>query len=194
MDVVIQDNFNGARLAARWLISQGHHIIGWLGPCRVVPHFSERFAGAWAGLRDSGLGFNPAHVIEVPSQNSVTEAVEGMQAVLKKPGRPTAFLCMWQKMTLAAAKAVREAGLTFGKDIELTGWGTELDYRQRIAPEFLGGETPACVLWDPDEMAALSLDRLEQRILNPGLPTCRTDVKVRIEKPRPASMVLQGVS
>ena len=192
VDVVIQDNFNGARQAAAWLAARGHRRIGWLGPCRGLPHYRERFSGAQAGLRDAGLAFAAEHIAELPQHDAMPEAAAALGRLLRAPDRPTALLCMWQPMTLAAARALREAGLTPGKDVELVAWGSERDYRQMIVPEFLGGDAPACMVWRPEEMAELALARLEQRVRNPATPACRTDLKVRLVEPRRAEDVLKN--
>ena len=192
VDVVMQDNFNGARLAAGWLVGRGHRRIAWLGPTGGLPHYRERFSGAQAALTEAGQAFVPESLTALAQHDAVVPAEEFVVRQLQSRNRPTAFVCMWQVLALAAARAIRRAGLTVGRDVELAAWGTELDYRQMLAPEFLGGDVPATAVWRTEEMADLAIARLEQRVRNPSTSACRTDVKVRLLEPRPAEAVLKA--
>jgi LacI family transcriptional regulator len=191
-DVVMQDNFNGARLAAGYLVARGHKRIAWIGPTRGLPHYRERFAGAQAALAEAGLDFVPESLTALSQHDAIGPAEAFIARLLQSPDRPTALVCMWQVLALAAVRVMRRAGLTPGKDVELAAWGTERDYRQMLAPEFLGGDVPATAVWRPEEMAELALARLELRTQHPAAPPCRTDVKVRLLEPRRAEDVLKN--
>jgi hypothetical protein len=75
--------------------------------------------------------------------------------------------------------------------VELAAWATEREYRESLAPEFLGGDVPATAVWRPEEMAGLALERIETRAARPGAPAARTDVRVRLVEPQPAEAVLR---
>ncbi len=191
IDVVIQDNFNGARCATEYLLKKGHERIGWVGPVRGLAHYRERFAGARAALNDAGRDFVPELVGEAPDNVAQDDAFELVSEMLRGRGRPAALVCMWQDMALGALRALREAGLKPGKDVELVAWATEREYREVLAPEFLGGEVPAAVVWRPEEMAELALTRLEFRARHPGAPAARIDVRVELVEPQSAESVLK---
>ena len=192
VDVVIQDNFNGARLAAEHLVSCGHKRIAWLGPTHGLPHYRERFAGARSALHTAGLDFMPACLPGLANHDAVDVAEKFVGRLLQSDDRPTAIVCMWQVLALAAVRAIRRAGLVVGKDIELAAWGTERDYRQLFAPEFLGGNVPATVVWRPAELAHLAIERLEARAAHPEAPAARMDIKLRLIKPASAEQVLRN--
>jgi DNA-binding LacI/PurR family transcriptional regulator len=191
LDIVIQDNFNGARQAAALLAGRGHRRIGWIGPARGTAHSRERFAGARAGLGDAGLDFHGPLLADLP-QDSAEQAASLVSRALAQPDRPTALVCMWLEMALGAARAVRQAGLVVGRDLELAAWATEQEYREVLAPEFLGGEIPVTMVWRPDDMAELALARLEERARHPRGPAARVDVRVRLVERQPAEAVLRG--
>lgn len=192
VDIVIQDNFGGARSAAGYLLARGHRSIGWVGPMRGMAHYRERFAGARSALVDAGIDFAPGALAETSSDTSAAEAVDGVRGMLASKKRPTAIVCMWRGIALAAQTAVGEAGLTVGRDVELAAWATEREYREVLAPQFLGGMVPATAVWSPDEMAELALDRLERRAAGTAGPACRIDVRVRLLEPRAAEDVVRN--
>jgi DNA-binding LacI/PurR family transcriptional regulator len=190
-DVVMQDNFNGARLAAAHLVAAGHKRIAWLGPTQGLPHYRERFAGARAALSAAGLDFVPGSLPGIARHDAVAEAEALVTRLLRARHPPTAVVCMWQVLVMAAARAIRHARLQVGKDVELVAWGTEQDYLQLFAPEFLDGEAPATVVWRPEDMARVAIERLDARAAHADAPAVRTDVKVRLIPPTSAEMVIK---
>ncbi len=191
VDVVIQDNFDGVRQGAAYLIEKKHTRIGWVGPTRGFAHWRERFAGARAGLNDAGLDFDSQH-LAIPESNEDADAAAGaVREMLARPNRPTALLCPWVPMLLGAAQGIRDAGLLPGKDVELVGWANAHEYRERLAPAFLGGEIPATLVWKPSEMARLALGRLRERRAQPQGPACRIDVPVSLVEPQSAEAVVR---
>ena len=192
LDVVIQDNFNGARLATGYLTGRGHERIGWVGPARGLAHYRERFAGARSALSEVDRDFEPGLIVETSANDAWDQAAEPVRRMLARRDRPTALVCMWLEMALGTARAVREAGLRVGEDVEIAAWATEREYREVLAPEFLGGEVPATMVWRPGDMAALALERLERRAADPGTPAARLDVAVRLVEPRKAEDVVRG--
>lgn len=191
IDIVLQDNFNGARKAANYLLERGHERTAWIGPMREMAHYRERFAGARAALNDAGMDFAPGMVVEAPSNEADEETVARFKKLLSGPKRPTAVVCMWRQWAIAAARAIREVGLEVGRDVEIAAWATEREYREVLAGEFLGGQVPATMVWNPDEMAELAIERLEKRAARPNSPACRTDVRVRLVEPQKAEDVLR---
>jgi DNA-binding LacI/PurR family transcriptional regulator len=191
-DIVIQDNFGGARRAVEYLLAKGHERIGWVGPVRGTAHSRERFAGARAALNDAGRDFAAELVAEAPSHDATDAATELAAGLLRLRQRPTALVCMWREMAMGAARALREAGLVQGRDVEIAAWATEREYREVLAPEFLGGPVPAAAVWRPEEMAALAVQRLERRAADRWEPACRTSVRVRLVEPASAETVLRN--
>lgn len=192
LDVVIQDNLDGARRGVEYLLARGRRRIVWVGPTRGYPHFRERFAGARAGLWDAGRDFAPEDRLETASHEAMAEAQERVARRLKTGDRPDGFICPWLDLALGTARAIRESGLKLGKALDLVGWATEFEYRELLAPEFLGTLLPAMLLWRPAEMSSLALTRLEARAERPGEPAARTFVRIRLQEPQTAEEALRG--
>ncbi|MHC4917247.1 MAG: GntR family transcriptional regulator [Planctomycetota bacterium] len=191
VDTVLQDNFDGARRACEYLVSSGCKRIGWVGPMRGNAHYREGFMGARAALNEAGRDFVPELLAEPPDHDALDAAREMASAMLGSRKRPDGLVCMWQSMALGAARAVRDAGLEVGEDVELVAWGTEREYREVLAAEFLGGLIPATATWRPSDMAALAIESLERRAAQPAAPGCRISVRVRLVEPRPAEDVVR---
>jgi len=190
VDVVIQDNFNGARQAVELLLSRGLRRPAWLGSVRGTAHSRERFAGARSALCDAGLDFPPELIGEFEHGNAEeAEAVAGR--LLSRAEPPDAIVCMWLEAALGAARAVRTSDAR-RNGAEIVAWATEREYREVLAPEFLGGTVPAAVVWRPEEMARVALERLDARRVNPSAPAVRVDVRLRLIEPAGAEQVLRN--
>jgi DNA-binding LacI/PurR family transcriptional regulator len=191
IDTILQGNFSGAHRATEYLLEQGHKRIAWIGPMRGVSHYRERFAGARSALNDIGSDFLPELLIEAPANEADDVTLERLKILLGSKQRPSGLICMWRQWAVVAARAIRETGLEVGKDVEIVAWATEREYREVLAAEFLGGQVPATMVWSPDEMAELAVERLQKRDSQPNAPFCRTDVRVRLIKPQKAEDVLR---
>ncbi|HOX07995.1 MAG TPA: GntR family transcriptional regulator [Planctomycetota bacterium] len=190
VDVVIQDNFNGARQAVGYLLGRERRRLAWLGSAPRTPHSRERFAGARAALADAGLDFAPELTAEFEHGN-VEQAQAAAGRLLAAAERPDGIVCMWLEAALGAERAIRAGGAKC-KGVELVAWATEREYREVLAPEFLGGTVPAAAVWRPEEMARVALERLEARRLNPAAPAVRVDIQVRLVEPAGAEQVLKN--
>lgn len=191
VDVVLQDNVDGVRQGGAYLLARGHERIGWVGPNKELAHWRERFAGARAALNDAGRDFLPQHLVVPASNEDVEDAARLVEQMLRRPDRPTALLCPWAPMALGAAQGIKQAGLRAGKDVELVAWSNANDYRETLAPAFLGGDLPATLVWKPADMARLALGRLRERRAEPRSPACRIDVRVTLVPPQSAEAIVR---
>ena len=192
MDFIIQNNFDGADAAARYLVDAGYEDIAWIGPTRRELHFRERFAGVRAALHDRGLELRKDRIVEISDQRAKDEAFCRVTALLKKKKRPAAIICLWLKMLQGAMEAVRKQGLEIGRDIALTGWCTERQYREVLLTESLGGMVPSAVIWSPEEMALEALKRLMQRRVHPADPGVRIHIRTGFRPPVMAEEFIEG--
>jgi DNA-binding LacI/PurR family transcriptional regulator len=191
VDVVIQDNFNGARQAVEFLLARGHRRVAWLGSTPGTAHSRERLAGARAALVEAGLDFAPELTGRF-EHGDVEQAQAAAERLLSAAERPDAIVCMWLEAALGAERAIKAGGHAKSRGVELVAWATEREYREVLAPEFLGGAVPATAVWRPEEMARVALERLEARRLNPAAPAVRVDIQVRLVEPAGAEQVLKN--
>jgi DNA-binding LacI/PurR family transcriptional regulator len=122
------DQFGGGRLAAEFLLGQGHRQIGLVGGIAGDPHSEARLAGflgtaartAKAELwGDGGFTIAAAHRL--------------VAARLAGGARPTAIFCASDRMALGTLLALREAGLAVPKDVSLVGFDDQAEFAQ-VAP------------------------------------------------------------
>jgi DNA-binding LacI/PurR family transcriptional regulator len=167
IDYIFQDNFGGARLAARHLLDKGHKRIGWLGPVAQTLTAFERFAGARSALVERQMDFRPEDVV---AHEAHTE--QPVQALLSRPDRPTAILALWRASALALAKAASRLGLTLGRDLDVVGWSTDESHqviRAAMARDAAPGAVLPMVLWNTDELAEVVAARMQLHRIEPEL-------------------------
>jgi len=176
-DMILQDNYRGAYLAAQHLLKKGHRRIAFVGSIGKTGHSRERYAGAVAALVGAGLELPPSLRCECEN-GQVSEKAAGL---LDGPDAPTGIVVPWRGLSIELAELIREKDLKLGKDIDIVGWApAEVygDYCQEIA-RF--GPVPATVLWNVEHMARMAMSRLAERRQDLSLPPVRISVPVRIK-------------
>ncbi|MCW8132544.1 MAG: GntR family transcriptional regulator [Planctomycetota bacterium] len=152
VNVVLQDNYRGGYLAARWLMEAGAKRVAWLGPAGEFCHTRERFGGVVAGLAVSHRRI--ADGLIVPGDEGEAHAL------LARPDRPDAVVAF----TRSAARALRQAAdalrLTAGKDFLAIGWTVDDFYDSEHRAVWAGGPVPPAVVWSAREMAEAAMDLL----------------------------------
>jgi DNA-binding LacI/PurR family transcriptional regulator len=179
LDVVVQDDFQGGVLAARYLAGRGHERIAWLGHTGGSYHGMARLGGATAELRRAGVRIPPDLCIEASGLDARARAAK----LLARPDRPTAVLALWVRVALGALEAARELGLRPGADFEMVGWAQEEDYKTAYVPAFGDGEAvqPA-VVWSPRQMGELAVERLAERRRHRKLTPVKISVPVWLKE------------
>jgi len=156
VNVVLQDNYRGGFLAARWLAEAGAERVAWLGPIGEFGHTRERFAGVVAGL--ASLGRKLPHDLAVETHPQTVQ--EAARALLDRRERPDGVAVF----TKAAAQAVRDAAaaasLEIGTDLFLVGWTVEDCFESEHRAVFAGGPVPPAVVWRAKDMAEAAMDML----------------------------------
>lgn len=175
IDNILQDNHGGGMQAASYLIDRGHRKIGWFGAVGESTHSAERFTGAQAAFLLRGL--------EMPSEYVFRSGVDldrDAREMLARSDRPTAVMALWSNQCVAVGRAARVLGLELGKDLDLVGWSTELDYRSRIERDFGPGKAPPIVMWSTAEMSRIAITRLLWHVREPNLKPLRVSVPTRL--------------
>ncbi|HEX6288384.1 MAG TPA: LacI family DNA-binding transcriptional regulator [Herpetosiphonaceae bacterium] len=136
------DDADGARQAAEHLLSLGHRRFAIItdrltepladsaAAERLTPHEQAahtffvtqlRFQGYRRALEQAGLSWNDVP-ISVCADNSEADGAAAMQALLTRSPRPTAVLCITDRLALGAVTAARQAGLYVPQDISIVGF------------------------------------------------------------------------
>jgi DNA-binding LacI/PurR family transcriptional regulator len=136
------DNADGARQAAEHLLNLGHRRFAIItdrlteplaGPAseeRLTPHEQAahtffvtqvRFQGYRLALEHAGLSWKDVPIYAC-ADNSEADGAAAMQTLLTGSPRPTAVLCITDRLALGALTAVQQAGLHVPDDISLIGF------------------------------------------------------------------------
>lgn len=134
------DDVDGARQAADLLLGLGHRrfaIItdrldeGRPGEASLRPPHERaeasffvtrrRFQGYREALAAQGLAWEEVAIVERP-ENSEAEGAAAMPALLASPARPTAVLCITDRLALGALDAAQQAGLVVPRDLSIIGF------------------------------------------------------------------------
>ena len=115
------DNFKATYKITEYLISLKHRRIGLIvGPYTKVERVNRRLEGFKAALKDYGLSYDPALVIE--KEPTLVDGKEAMCRLLTTPERPTAVLAASDTLAVGALAAARDMRLRVPEDISLAGF------------------------------------------------------------------------
>jgi len=178
LDAVVQDSFQGALQAVRYLVERGHKRIGWLGQIRESALARERFGGTVAGIAGAGLPVIPEFLTDTPPGKER----EAARKLLSRRDRPTGLVGLWQAMAPELLSAADELGLKAGRDIEVVGWSTAEGY-ESYCSLFKRGQIPPTMIWSIMEVARNAIERLAIRRLNPSLAPVLVKVPARMKMP-----------
>ena len=120
---VIIDNFEGARMAVRHLLSRGHRRIGHMASAVPISNFSERKQGLLAALSE----YPEATLQSFPVGTTPEQAYSDMSAHLRRrpfdPALyPTAFFADNDIIAVSCIRAFREWGVRIPEDISVIGF------------------------------------------------------------------------
>lgn len=158
VDVVAEDDAEGARLAVEHLIGLGHERIAHIaGPDAEV--FRQRRAGYEAAMRVAGLA---EHIRVVTSD--ITEA-DGFDcgAALFSSDSPTAVFTVNDLVCVGAMAAARDAGLSVPGEVSFVGFDDSSIARMRWV-----GLTSVDIR--PRTVGSVAADLLVERITEPERP------------------------
>lgn len=118
---LIQDNsFNGAYLATKYLIENGHQDIGIIAGELRKSIAQTRYQGFERAMQEANLAINPDWVQEGFFEPE--DGYECMNKILAQTKLPTAVFCCNDVMALGAISAITERGLNVPEDISIIGY------------------------------------------------------------------------
>ncbi len=117
---VVPDDFYGASLAVRHLITLGHKRIAYINGPENWHNSKKRYAGYKAELAANRLEFDPRLV--QPGDWEVEGGHKAAQNLINLDDRPTALFAANDLMALGAIHAIQDAGLKVPKDTAVVGY------------------------------------------------------------------------
>jgi DNA-binding LacI/PurR family transcriptional regulator len=118
VDVVVDDDFEGARLAVKHLVELGHRDIALIDGGQGAGA-AERRAGYEATMRRAGLA---AQIRIEPADFTEEGGYDGARRLLGHGRRPTAIFASNDQSAVGALNAIQEADLDVPRDISLMGY------------------------------------------------------------------------
>jgi LacI family transcriptional regulator len=124
---VLPDNERAGRIATAALLDKGHHDrIAVIGRNRVKeadPEISLAAAARMRGIRDALAEAGTTLRHEAFCHEWLPEhGYKAMRAILRKPVRPTAVICMNDRLAFGVYQALAEAGLSVPADISIVSF------------------------------------------------------------------------
>lgn len=120
IDQVATDDRQGALIATRYLLDQGHQRVGMIsGPFDMTPG-KERHEGYQEALAEAQLRYDSLLVVEGDFMRQSGKTA--MHALMKLTERPTAIFCANDLMAIGAMDTARELGIAIPHDIAIVGY------------------------------------------------------------------------
>jgi DNA-binding LacI/PurR family transcriptional regulator len=171
---VIIDNDGGGRLAAQFLLDQGHERLGFVGGDSEIPgftlHTSElRLAGYRRHLHEAGITLPEAYVRS--THNSQEHARQEAHLLFDLPQPPTAIFAASDLLAMGVLKAARERHLRVPKEVAILGFD-DLD----IAA-YIGLTTVSQSL---DETGRVAAELLLARLAEPERPLQQVQLELQV--------------
>ncbi|WP_221939264.1 LacI family DNA-binding transcriptional regulator [Mycobacterium sp. KBS0706] len=141
------------------LASHGHRRIALVAGQPGLSTSQERLAGYKAGLKQAGLGFDPALV--VTGHSALEPARQAVRGLLALDPRPDAVVAGNNLMTIGAMHALRDAGLRVPGDIALAGFD-DFDWATAFSPRLTVVAQPCA------ELGATAVRLLTRRLQEPA--------------------------
>jgi LacI family transcriptional regulator len=161
---VIEDDLGGARAAVTHLARHGHQRIAFLGTSTFATTTDRRLRGYRSAIRENGLIECP-RLICVPAETPDEAATELVKR-LDTPEAPTAVFSSNIPCTMALVLALHRAGRT---DIAVVGFG-DIPMAAALSPAV------TVLDQDPGGLGRIAVERLLQRIEDPGAPLRRRTI------------------
>ena len=155
IDVVLSDNFGGARTAVSYLIEQGHERIGLIAGPSIYAPARERRMGYEYALTDHGLPVDP-ELIKVTDFKSPGAKI-ATEELMSAPDRPTALFLTSGNVAIGSLGALHHLGLSIPEDISLIVFD-DLDWAAAYNPPI------SAVAQDTRQLGGLAGDLLLRRI------------------------------
>ncbi len=114
------DSVTGGRLAAEFLLSHDHTLIGCLTGPVTHPRSKDRLDGFETGLRGKGMSLD--HDLVIAGDLTAHGGYEAMRCLLDKGKVPTAVFAFNDLMAMGAYRAILERGLSIPADISVVGY------------------------------------------------------------------------
>jgi LacI family transcriptional regulator len=167
VDTIISDNVYGAYEITKYLITQGHSKIGFIGNQLATTSITDRYIGYYKAMLEQKLVIYEEWVINDRDE-------EGNFIDLKLPGDlPTAFVCNCDKIAYELILLLKKNNIRVPDDVSVVGYDNYI-FATLSDPQITTVEVNVEVM---SEMAVASIIR---RFSNPSIESSRKIISGRI--------------
>jgi LacI family transcriptional regulator len=171
IDLVLSDNFGGARLATTHLLTLGHRRIAVITGSDDFAPARERRIGFEQALRDHGLLVDPELVKVTDFRHTGAEAATHELWALQLP--PTAILICSGNQAIGALRALNSVGARLPEDVSIVVFD-DLEWASAFHPPITAVEQNFA------QIGATAVKMLLQRIKSPGVAVEERRVPTRL--------------
>ncbi|MBS4455753.1 LacI family DNA-binding transcriptional regulator [Tuanshanicoccus lijuaniae] len=126
---IAKNNFQGAYLATKYLIEQGHTYIGYAMSKQRIRNFQERQAGFKAALKKFHLNTEDYPKLIFPAHE-----IAPRPELLRPNQLPTAYFCDNDSIAISLIKTLQVSGFNVPEDISIIGFDN-ISESKVISPE-----------------------------------------------------------
>ena len=157
--VISLDSIEGAGIATRHLIENGHKKISYIG---VSPEFDivevHRYAGYRQTMAAAGLAI-PEHLVYLTPDYSIEFGFEAMQSIYEKGDLPTAIFATSDLLASGALQCLYQHRIRVPEDISIVGYDNTLSHS--CAPPL------SSIEMHPDQIGLATLKMIQERSEKP---------------------------
>ncbi len=121
VQIVVVDDFQGGRLAARHFLDLGHKRMAVLSESIEVSSSRERIRGFQQELNEANLEL-PASMVKMSGHHLVEDGKRLATQLLQEIPRPTGIFCCNDMLAIGALQSAKELGLKVPADLSIIGF------------------------------------------------------------------------
>jgi len=129
--VILADEYEGGRTAARAAFDRGHRDVAFIGGIEGEYAYEQRRSGFVDVAREFGV--DPDSLVQVHGDYSIGSGYDLTREVFST-ARPTALVCGNDRMAIGALLAAHSLGLRCPEDVGIVGFDDQVDVASQIRP------------------------------------------------------------
>lgn len=172
-DFVTMDNYQGAMLAGKYILSEGYKRIGYFASDKIISNFVERRRGFRDALKSKNIKINKNHFYSV-SPTEINPKGLDIEDIIKND-LPDAIFCEDDYIAIRLIKAAQQKNIKVPKQLAVIGFD-DIYESSLISPELTTIHVPV------NQMADQALFQLQKRLFTPNWSPQKTLISTKLIK------------
>ncbi|WP_334352304.1 LacI family DNA-binding transcriptional regulator [Companilactobacillus sp. HBUAS56257] len=174
-DFVTMDNYQGASLAGKYILSKGYKRIGYFASDKIISNFIERRRGFRSALKDASIDIDNKYFYSVSPTKIDPQGLDIKK--MKKDGLPDAIFCEDDYIAIRLIKAAEQENIKVPKQLAIIGFD-DIYESSLISPELTTIHVPV------SQMANQALSQLQKRMYSTNWAPQKTLIATKLIKRR----------